>query len=266
MAGLGSFEFLMGQILLSDTDSDKAAAEDAVRTMQQQMIGVNSMISPLRENAAQDAQRRVAESARLRKGEKKQLFQREHRELMEVITFFCTDRGCQHSAGAEYLSTGRLGDRTTSTETCKTQCAICTGKWHKQYLPFYRVSLVRFLQSSKGREYIPFVSGTKLVSDMLWGDSYWLEQIFDRAAGGLKRTQVDGLFLSLAAVGILKMEKNKHGIVVWNLAWDTHDSPAYNVDSKWVGLNLHDPARVRKRLPLVDKPVPSVDDSMDTSN
>ena len=101
---------------------------------------------------------------------------------------------------------------------------------------------------------------------MLWRDSYWLEHIFDRAAGGLKRTQVDGLFLSLAAVGILKMEKNKHGIVVWKLLWDTHGLLAYNVDSKWVGLNSHDPIYVHKRVPLVDKSLPSADDSMDTSN
>ena len=80
---------------------------------------------------------------------------------------------------------------------------------------------------------------------------------------------VDGLFLSLAAVGILKMDKNKHGIVLWNLAWDTHDSPSYNTASKWARMNLHDPARVRKRVTVIDRALTHHvvnDDTIDTSN
>ena len=123
IAGLGSFEFLMSQILMSDNDSDSSATAAEVANMQQQMIGVNSMISPLRENAARDAKRRDARATILQRAEKKRLFEQEHRELLEVIRFFCTDRGCQHSAGAEYLSTGRLGACATSTTApCKTQC------------------------------------------------------------------------------------------------------------------------------------------------
>ena len=87
--------------------------------------------------------------------------------------------------------------------------------------------------------------------------------------GGLKRTQVDGLFLSLAAVGILRMEKNRHSIVVWNLGWATDEVPAYKIDSNWAGVNLHAPTRARRRQPLIDKPRRTsvlTEDIRDTSN
>ena len=52
MAGLGSFEYLMNQILMSDTKPNVSAGSAEGGTMQQQMVGVNSMISPLRQNAS----------------------------------------------------------------------------------------------------------------------------------------------------------------------------------------------------------------------
>ena len=118
--------------------------------------------------------------------------------------------------------------------------------------------MIRFFQSSKGRDRIPFQDSTKLVSDVLWGDAYWLETIFDRAAGGMKRTQVDALFLSLAAVGIMKLEKAKGGILRWNIGWNVDDTPMYMNPQIWIGMNLHNQTRVRKRKPLVDGGVVAV--------
>ena len=38
------------------------------------------------------------------------------------------------------------------------------------------------------------------------GSTYWMERIFDRAAGGIKTSQVDALLLSLASAGIIEVQ------------------------------------------------------------
>ena len=79
---------------------------------------------------------------------------------------------------------------------------------------------VAFLQSSKGCDVLPFESNNKPnISSILWGDKYWMEKIFDRAAGGLKRTHLDALFLSLEAARVLCAEKRKGGTMQWNIHW-----------------------------------------------
>jgi hypothetical protein len=47
------------------------------------------------------------------------------------------------------------------------------------------------------------------ISSLLAKNKFWKEAIFDHAAGGISRMQVDALFLSLTASGIIQMqEKN----------------------------------------------------------
>jgi hypothetical protein len=43
------------------------------------------------------------------------------------------------------------------------------------------------------------------MSSLLAGSMFWKETVFDRAAGGISRMQVDALFLSLTASGILQL-------------------------------------------------------------
>ena len=52
---------------------------------------------------------------------------------------------------------------------------------------------------------------------VLWGDSGWIETIFDCVVYTVKRTHVDALFLSLCALQVLNIEEvlNK---VRWNIA------------------------------------------------
>ena len=251
MADLSSFDYLMRQSLSSESDDNATSTSE----LQQQMLGANSAISPLRQNAvraAQAAQHTPTSAYALKRDGRRRLMTRQVRELLEVIRFFCTNRGCQHHASVHYLSTGRLTPPPPTDTPCQTGCPICTKQWHKQFLPIYKESLIRFFQSSTGRDRIPFEDSTKLVSDVLWGDAYWLEHIFDRAAGGMKRTQVDALFLSLAAVGIMKIEKARGGVIRWNIGWNADDTPLYNNNDVWLGINLHNNTRARRRKPLVN--------------
>ena len=245
MADLSSFDFLMRQSLSSEFDDNATSTSE----LQQQVLGANSVISPLRNNAARAAQvaQQKTTTYALKRDGRRRLMTRQVRELLEVVRFFCTNRGCQHRASAHYLSTGRLTTPPPTDNPCRTRCPICTKQWHKQFLPIYQQSLVCFFQSSKGRDRIPFCDSTKLISDVLWGDAYWLEKIFDRAAGGMRRAQVDALFLSLAAVGIMKMEKAKGGTIRWNIGWSKDDTPLYNKSLVWRGINLHHHARPRRR-------------------
>ncbi len=66
-------------------------------------------------------------------------------ELQEVLSFFCLDLGCQHARGESYLATGILNTTTIEKERCDNSCAICTKRWHAQFLPVYCSGVVGFL-------------------------------------------------------------------------------------------------------------------------
>ena len=44
------------------------------------------------------------------------------------------------------------------------------------------------------------------------------------------------------------------GILVgtWNIGWNADDTPLYNNSDIWLGINLHNNTRARRRKPLVD--------------
>ena len=96
----------------------------------------------------------------------------------------------------------------------------------------------------------------KSISDLIWGDAFWTERLFDRAASGVKKKNIDALFFSLAATGIVKIEK-KSRVVQWALPYRSHpDNPYvrlyfYEKDDSWRGINLHPESRRRKRQPIV---------------
>ena len=81
---------------------------------------------------------------------------------------------------------------------------------------------------------------------------YWIEKIFDRAAGGVKMTHVDALLLSLASANILVVQR-VDSVDRWNIARTNNPynadvgSPIYTDVEAWKGVNLHCENRVRKR-------------------
>ena len=108
-----------------------------------------------------------------------------------------------------------------------------------------RKVLSPFFQSSVGRDLFPFVCAAKsYVSSPLWGQAYWLENIFDRSNYEIKRSQVDALFLSMFASGLLTMERNRASIR-WNIAWTDSETTGYMDDTRWIGMPLHPTTRAR---------------------
>jgi hypothetical protein len=99
--------------------------------------------------------------------------------------FFCLNLGCQHAHGKPYLATECL-NFSIIDETCDNSCFICTQKWHDQFRPVYRSSVVAFLEYLMQLGKLPQDIDYKApISLLLVGSKFWKEAIFDRAAGDI---------------------------------------------------------------------------------
>ena len=99
--------------------------------------------------------------------------------------------------------------------------------------------------------------------------TYWKEILFDKSSTKITRTNVDSLFLSLAASGILEIQNSPDGIR-WMLGrqaqttatTDTNvalihaiiGTAKYTLDKYWVGINLHPVNRIQVRKPAITTP------------
>ena len=180
---------------------------------------------------------------------KRRLRDRQVKEQMDVLDFFFLNKGCQHVRARLYLSSGQLSDPPTGIPPCRDNCSICTGQWHKLHLPVYKSGLCEFFRWDK----LPLpVDGKSSISDLIWGDSFWIERIFDRAASGVKKYNIDALFYSLAAAGIVKIEKRDR-VVQWALPYEPKEDNRYirvynyEKNESWRGVNLYPETRPRRR-------------------
>jgi hypothetical protein len=89
--------------------------------------------------------------------------------------------------------------------------------------------------------------------------AYWKEIIFNKASTSISRTNVDSLFLLLAATGILEIQNSRDGIR-WVLGRQVPTTPLtytdvslinvtfgvadYTLDNYWVGINLHPATKI----------------------
>jgi hypothetical protein len=174
------------------------------------------------------------------------------------------DLGCQHARGESYLATGILNTTTIEHERCENSCGICTKRWHEQFLPVYRSGVVGFLEYLMLIGKLPQdINDKDQISSLLAGSAFWKETIFDRAAGGISRIQVDELFLSLAASGIIQL-RPKNDTLQWDIVWeygivynntsfiDKHIGvPTYKrSEDAWQGIHLFSENHVRRRNPV----------------
>ncbi len=190
-------------------------------------------------------------------------------ELHQVVQFFCLDLGCQHARSEIYLSTGLL-DSVTATWCCTT-CLVCIRTYHKDFLPVFHGSVVSFIEWLTATLKLPFrIEFKSQVSTLLMASTYWKEMIFDKASSTVSWLNVDALFLSLAATGILEIKNTAAGIT-WIVGWGVPVLPQqlpnsvtlievtiglakYTKDSYRVGINQHPDTRIRTRKP----PLPAV--------
>ncbi len=185
-----------------------------------------------------------------------------------MVQFFCLDLGCQHARGEIYLSTGLL-DSVTATGCCRT-CPVCIQMYHKDFLPVFCRSVVSFIEWLTATLKLPFRIEFKLqVLSLLMVSTYWKEMIFNKASSTVSWLNVDALFLSLAATGILEILNTTEGIM-WIVGWEvlvlqqqlpsvtlieaTIGLAKYTKDSYWVGINQHPDTRICTRTP----PFPAV--------
>jgi len=124
----------------------------------------------------------------------------------------------------------------------------------------YKSGVVTFLEWLTLTAKLPFVVNGKIqVSMFFMMSAYWKEIIFDKMSTSITRTNVDSLFLLLAATGILEIQNSPDGIR-WVLGrqapttatTDTDVSlisitfgvAMYTLDNYWVGINLHPATRI----------------------
>jgi hypothetical protein len=125
----------------------------------------------------------------------------------------------------------------------------------------YRSGVVAFLKWLTLTAKLPFIVDRKIqVSSLLMTSTYWKEILFDKSSTSITRTNVDSLFLSLAASGILEIQNSPDGIR-WMLGYQapttattdtnvalihaTIGTAMYTLDEYWVGINLHPVTRIR---------------------
>ena len=250
-ADLASYIFLMSQLIMSSQVAKDTAAISADVNIFNSAIFL-SRHGQQRQQPDENKKYALGPTAR------QSLRKRTTSELQDVIRFFCFDKGCQHARGESYLAMGGLDLGNIICTPCGNSCSICTRKWHEMFLPVYRSSVVLFLEFLMQSGQLPQEIDPKLpVSAILAGNKFWLETIFDRAAGGIYRMHVDSLFLSLIAAGMIKMSMQNNELQ-WVIAREYYPSgtsiiesrlgrPIYKSDYVWDGIHLFSENRMRRR-------------------
>jgi len=246
---LSSYEFNIKCILEGEKGKDKEEENTPP-----EMVGLNSAISPMAKRTTAPAAEKASETSNKRKDKLSPAAVRRNKaramkEQKEVTRFFCENHGCWHVRSKYYMALGRLEVPIEAREeTCGGKCAVCSGDWQKLFMPVYKSSLVSYLDSHDVIRAFPQTVAPKIaVSDVLWKDKSSIKTFFDRAPSGVKRSNADAVFLSLASRGILDLERTKSGEIRWNLLKDERGALVYKNDKAWDGINVHPEERKRKR-------------------
>ncbi len=232
---LASLQYLRQQLYQSRADGEGEMPVNVER------IGFNSMVTPLKVKAARLADRPKQLPSYTSRAQNKKNRARARQELNDVLSFIGLNRGCMHCRSEVYLHSGVLDKEEAGVSLvdgrspCVTQCAICTGEWDEYFLPVSKKHVREFFRSGAGREYPMTVCPKIAVSHHLWVDGYWKEKIFDRKSR-VKRVNVDALFISLIAAGMIDIERSREQLR-WNLIRDGNDQPIVDDDNKWGGIN-----------------------------
>ena len=187
-------------------------------------------------------------------------------ELHEILCFFCLDLGCQHATGKLYLVSGILAGNHIAGEGCNGSCCICTKKWHDVFIPVYRSSVVAFLEFLMLTGKLPVAVDFKdPISSPSVASAFWKETVFDKAPRSVSQIQVEALFLSLTAAGIINLEHTIDSGFHWVIAREYGPSigsdsfihahmgiAKYKRDESWQGIHLFAETRIRRRDPSIN--------------
>ncbi len=164
-----------------------------------------------------------------------------------------------------HLSTRSL-DSVPAIGHCTT-CFICNCTYHKDFLPVFRSGVISFLEWLTATTKLPFIIDFKvnissLLKQAIFGMRY-------KPSKSVSWTNVDALFLSLAASGIIKTQNTNDGIK-WFVGCQAPLLPQtkinvtlmdarigeakYKLDEYWVGIHQHPPTRIRVCTPQIPTP------------
>lgn len=122
-----------------------------------------------------------------------------------------------------------------------------------QRLPPHLQTQVGPFLSSVGRALLPYEIGKNApIGDIILGEAYWIESIFNRAMSGIKWRNINSVFLSLAVAKIIHIKRINENAQRWKLVWLNRDTPAYNRDENWEGIKLFNSSKPRSGVPTTE--------------
>jgi hypothetical protein len=141
-------------------------------------------------------------------------------------------------------------------DMCNVSCLICTKIRGNQFIPVYHSAVLAFLEYLVQIGRIPQeIDYMSLILLLLAESSFWKETVFNCLAGSVLQVQVNALFLSLMAAGIIHSQPNSESLQ-WTIkqVYATGNngfleasigSPFYKMDAAWQGINLFSETHVR---------------------
>lgn len=249
VAGLASYLSMMKRIYREGN----AVSEDAVDD-NNTMVSFNlTAISPRKRQPSKQSTATMAD-LNLTKNQRKNNMQGQINAVMDVLDYYCLNKGCLHRRLELYLANGEMTPLPPDTTPCGDACAVCIkDEWEHFFRPVWKDGVLRWLTSVVRDK---FIGGTKATLDNIFnlvcGQPYWIKAIFDRAPGTIYKYNIESFLLQLIAVGIISAVRRGDQLH-WILVCDVVKVdgceikiPMYEKDETWDGMNLVKPTATRK--------------------
>ena len=240
--GLASYLSMMKRIYREGN----AVAEDASDD-NDTMVSFNlTAISPIMRQQPKQRKTPTMADLNLTKNQRKNNMQGQIEAIMEVMDYYCLNKGCLHRRLELYLAKGKMMPLPPNTTPCGNACAVCLkDKWDHFFRPVWKDGVLRWLNSVVRDK---FIGGMKATLDNMFGlvcgQTYWIKAIFDRSPSTIYKYNIEAFLLQLIAVGIISAVRRGdqlHWVLVCDVV--TVDGceikiPLYEKDMTWEGMHL----------------------------
>ena len=128
-------------------------------------------------------------------GQRKKLVQRQLVEFNDVLKVHCHLDGCQHARIQGYLALGYLPTKSnTNIHSCGGTCAVCSGSWHRTFLPVDKQAVLLWFNSGSVRDTFPMDASVENLFQLLWKIKHWTKAIFDRGFSMVLKSHIEAFF------------------------------------------------------------------------
>ena len=240
VAGISSYSSLMWRIYRSG-DRDDEDSDDVNNTI----AGANTMVTPKKAKRSKQSTRK---QYHLTTGQRKKLVERGIAEFTEVLQVFCLLDGCQHARIQQYLATGQLSPLDNAINTCGGRCPVCSGTWHKTFLPVDKDAVILWFNSGTVRDTFPMDSNENNLYKLLWKVKHWTVAIFDVAVSNIRKSHIQAFFLQMIAAGFIASQR-KSGTMKWVVCREHingySDRLVYENIERWSNVHTYPEGRTR---------------------